>query len=114
ELGATAQLAPNVLAQDHLSRFGRFLDARSRIHAVAVQVAVGAHRDVSQMNADPQIMRATGSGRLLPIRFAQRACAAHSQLGTWEFRKHGITEKLDDSTLISPDYLARKRLKNFD
>jgi hypothetical protein len=89
-----------------LACFGCFLDSRSRIHTVSVQVAVGAYRDVSQMNADSQIVSATGCGRSLPILSAQRGGGAHSQLSTWKFREHGVTEKFDDPTVIPTDYLA--------
>jgi hypothetical protein len=43
ELAATAQLTPDVLTNDDLSRFRSFLDSRCGVDAVAVQIAVRGH-----------------------------------------------------------------------
>src|SRR5438445_4825542 len=46
----------------NLARFRRFLDARRSIDSVTIKVAIGAHGHIRDMNADPQIVPAPGSG----------------------------------------------------
>jgi hypothetical protein len=46
-------LSPDVLAEDHLPRFGCFLHTRGCVDSIAIEVAVGVHRDIRDMNADP-------------------------------------------------------------
>jgi len=55
-------LAPDVFAQHYLPWFGRFLHARRSINPVTIKVAIGAHGHICDMNANPQIMRASGCG----------------------------------------------------
>jgi hypothetical protein len=65
ELGPTAQLAPDILANYDLSRFCGFLDPRCRVNPVTVQIAIGGYCHISQMNADSQMFHATdGVGSL--------------------------------------------------
>ena len=52
ELRATAQLTPDVLTNYDLSWFCGFLDPRCGVDPVAVQIAVGGHCHIGQMNAD--------------------------------------------------------------
>ena len=111
---ATSQLAPDVLGNDHLSRFRRLLDSRCRVDPVAVEIAIVCQRDVTDMNAHPEIVRVTTPGRLLRIVFAQCGCGAHRLFGARELGQDCVTHELHDSTAKSPDHLTRQGLKNFD
>jgi hypothetical protein len=54
-------LSPDVLTNDDSARFRRLLNTRRHIDAVTIEIAIGAHRDICDMDADPQIVRMAGS-----------------------------------------------------
>jgi hypothetical protein len=55
-------LTPHVLAHDHLARISRSFDARSRINAITVEIAVHVYGDIAKVNTNAEVVCATTSG----------------------------------------------------
>ena len=71
KIAATAQLAPNILADDNLSGSGGLLDPRGCIHSVAIDIAVRRHRHIAQVHTYSYSPSVADGGRSLFILPAQ-------------------------------------------
>jgi len=59
---ATAYLTPDVLADDYLARVDRGFDPRGRIDTISVEISICVHSNITDMNTDAQLVRATSFG----------------------------------------------------
>jgi hypothetical protein len=59
---AAADLTPHVLADGDLAWINRGFDARSRINAVTIQIAVCIYGNIANVNTNAEIVCATSCG----------------------------------------------------
>jgi hypothetical protein len=107
-------LTPDVLADDDLARINRGLDARSRINAITVEVAVCVYSNIANVNTNAQIVCATSSGGLFAKILAQCGCGVRSHFSAWKLGENRVPEKFNDATLVAFHDVARERLQDFN
>jgi hypothetical protein len=107
-------LTPDVLADDYLARVDRGFDPRGRIDTISVEISICVHSNVTDMNTDAQLVRATSFGRLFSVLLTQRGCGAHCHFCAWKFGEKCIAEEFHHSTFVAGDDTARERLQDFN
>jgi hypothetical protein len=110
----TADLTPDIIADDDLPGIDHCFDSRRRIDAISVEIPICIQSNIAKMNTNAQIVRATSFGGLFSVLFAQNGCGAHGHFCARKFGEDRIAEELNHSTLMALDSSAGKALQDFD
>jgi hypothetical protein len=99
-------LTPHILADDYLTGIHFRLDSRSGVDAVTVEIAISSDCDITDMDADAQMVRVTRCGRLCRVLATQCYGGADRHFRALELGEDRIAKEFHHSSFIFLDGLT--------